>query len=257
MRTQLESLIIRKVIATFVATIIPAIPFAFFTIKESIGDAYRLGTDFLGWLLVFFIYIGLVILVYGNMISIGTECVQRKFFPQHDWIYIVVLAIFGLASELLFRVKLLAITGMLIALFYAIIDKWIGRRMSKSKPVKRFVLVPIVLVLVLWGYFQMTSPPMPPFTKEDAVEYAASGGGSDIDHFPKEIGEWEGMIDGYQVIRETNAKNIGNDDYIVTFKEDWSKGTVKGSWSFSYQVNRHGQTATTGDGNRPPYYERN
>ena len=98
---------------------------------------------------------------------------------------------------------------------------------------------------------------MPPFTQEDAVETATSGEGTVIDHFPKEIGEWQGMIDGYQVTRETNAKKIGKEVYIVTFKEDWNRGTEKGSSTISYQVDRHGLTATTGDGNLPPYYEEN
>jgi hypothetical protein len=98
---------------------------------------------------------------------------------------------------------------------------------------------------------------MPPFTKEDAVKFATSGKGTAIEHFPKEIGKWEGTIDGYQVIRETNDKEIGEEIYIVIFTENWSKGTGKGSWTLSYKVDRENLTANGEKGNMPPYYEGN
>jgi hypothetical protein len=94
-----------------------------------------------------------------------------------------------------------------------------------------FFLIPTASLLISWGYFQFTSPPMPPFTKEDAVKFATSGKGTAIEHFPKEIGE---------------------EIYIVTFTENWSKGTGKGSWTLSYKVDRESLTANGEKGNMPP-----
>jgi hypothetical protein len=77
---------------------------------------------------------------------------------------------------------------------------------------------------------------MSPFTIEDAVNFATSGEGTVIEHFPEEIGEWEGTIEGYQAKRETNAKKIGEEIYLITFTENWKKGSEMGSWALSIKL---------------------
>lgn len=248
---------IRKLVTTFAATTIFSVVLSFFSLQDSSKILYNQGNQFIGWFFVYFMYIGVIILIYGNLVSIGIEYLQRKWFQRLDWLYVLILGVFGLGNGIIFQESTLAIYGMLAAILYAIIDKWLFKRNTNSKVVKMFFLIQIVLLLICWGYFQFISPPMPPFTKENAVEFATSGEGTLEDHFPNEIGKWEGAIDGYQVKRETNAKEIGEEVYIVTFTESWSKGTREGSWALSYKVERGSLTAYDEKGIMPPYYEGN
>ncbi|WP_438298108.1 hypothetical protein [Sporosarcina sp. FA15] len=254
MQTGIRSVIVRKLITTFVATTIFSAPFGFFNIGGSSEIIYNQGNQFIAWFFIFSMYIGVIILIYGNLVSIGIEHLQRKWFPRQDWLYVLILGVFGLANGLFFQEISLAFYGMLAAILYAVIDKWLYKRNTKNKSVKLFFLIPLASLLIIWGYFQFTSPPMPPFTIEDAVTFATSGEGTTIDYFPKEISAWEGTIDGYEVKRETSAIEIGDEIYTVTFTENWRKGTVKGSWTFSYKVERGSSTATRDKGNMPPYY---
>jgi hypothetical protein len=242
METGIGSFIIRKLVTTFVAATIFSVLLSLFSLKGSSEIVYNQGNHFIGWFFIYLMYIGVIILFYGNLVSIGIEYLQRKWFQRLDWLYVLILGVFGLANGIIFQERILAFYGMLAAILYALIDKWLYKRNINSKSVKMFFLIPIASFLICWGYFQFTSPPMPPFTKEDAVEFATSGEGTPEEHFPKEIGKWEGTIDGYQVKRETNAKEIGEEIYIVTFTENWRKGTVKSSWVLSYKVERGGSS---------------
>ena len=112
-------------------------------------------------------------------------------------------------------------------------------------------------LFLLWGYFQYTSPPMPPFTKEDAVALRTSGEDSLINHFPKEVGKNEEMIGGFTVKRETSVKEIEKEKYIVTFKEDWWRDETPNSWSISYLVDRSSSTLYDEQGKVPAYYKDN
>ncbi|WP_156187392.1 hypothetical protein [Peribacillus loiseleuriae] len=99
------------------------------------------------------------------------------------------------------------------------------------------------------------SEPLPPFTMEDAVEFATNDNGTVTDVFPKNIDKWEGQIDGYRVERETATKETGKEKYFITFTERWNTGKVKGFSSFSYEVERGSLTASGSEGNEPPYYK--
>ncbi|MBT2701471.1 hypothetical protein J7E79_29915 [Bacillus sp. ISL-40] len=257
MKTGIVSLIIRKLVTTIVATTIFSVLLSFFGIKGISEIVYNQGNQFIGWFFIYLMYIGVIILIYGNLVSIVIEYLQSKWFQRHDWLYVLILGVFGLANGIFFQERTLAFYGMLAAILYAIIDKWLYKRNTKSKSVIMFFLIPIASLLISWGYFQFTSPPMPPFTKEDAVNFATTGEGTTIEHFPKDIGKWEGIIDGYQVKRETNAKEIEEEIYIVTFTENWKKGNEKGSWTLSYKIDRGSLTANGEQGNMPPYYEGN
>jgi hypothetical protein len=257
MEIRMGSLILRKLTTTCVAATIFSVLLVFFSIKDGFEFVYNQGNQFIGWFFIYLMYIGAIILIYGNLVSIGIEYLQRKWFQQYDWLYVLILGVFGSANGILFQEGTLAFAGMLAAILYAIIDKWLYKRNTKGKSVKMFFLIPIALLLFCWGYFQFTSPPMPPFTKEDAVNFATSGEGTVIEHFPKDIGKWEGTIQGYQVERETTAKEIGEEIYIVTFTENWEKGIEMGTWALSYKSERGSLTANGEQGNMPPYYRGN
>lgn len=189
MKTGIGSIIIRKIVTTFVAALIFSAILSFFSLNGSSEILFNKGNLFIGWFIVYFMYIGVIMLIYGSIVSIGIEYLQRKWFQQHDWLYVLILGVFGLANGLFFEESTFAFLGMLAAISYAIIDKWIYKRYSRRKSVKYFVLIPMASLLICWGYFQLTSPPMPPFTKDDAVVFATSGEDTVIDHFPKEIGK--------------------------------------------------------------------
>ncbi|OCA92602.1 hypothetical protein [Pseudobacillus wudalianchiensis] len=257
MQNKLGSIFLRKLITTFVATLITSIFITFFTLKDSDSEiTYNLGNEFLGWSSVFIMYVGGIILIYGSIVSIGIEYLQRKWFKKHDWLYVLLHGIFGLANGLLFQYWILALHGMLAALLYACVDRWLYKRASKNKKsIKMFFLAPLLIYGVCWGYFYLISPPLPPFTKEDAIQSATEGEGTITDGFPKKEGKWAGIINGYQVEKETSVKETKKERYLVTLKEKWSKGNKKGDWTFSYQVDRSTLSLYKEEGEMPPYYK--
>ncbi|WP_342505219.1 hypothetical protein [Sporosarcina sp. FSL K6-2383] len=257
MNNELGNIVLRKIMTTFVVTTIFLEVLGFLDTIGNSETVYNQGERFIGWFVFLFIYVGAVILLYGNVVSIGIEYMQRKWFPKKDWLYVCILGIFGLASGFFFQEMLLAWFGMFAAILYGIIDKWIYKRMENNKSIKMFLLIPIATLFLMWGYFQFTSPPMPPFTKEDAVTFSTSGEGTLIDHFPKEIGKNEEMIGGFTVKRETSVKKIEKEKYIVTFKEDWGRKETPNSWSISYLVDRSSSTLYDEQGKVPPYYKNN
>ncbi|RFU69989.1 hypothetical protein [Bacillus sp. V59.32b] len=244
----------RKVITTYMAATITAIVMALLYLSESSDDRYDLGNEFLSWSSIFLMYVGLIILVYGNVVSLGIEYIQGRWFKQNTWLFIVLHGVFGLANGLFFQEWGLALYGMMAALFYACIDRWLFERGTERKGVKILLLTPILLTGLLWGFIQFISPSVPPFTKEDAVDFATDGEGTAEELFPKKIGKWKGTIHGYQVERETSAKKAGKETYIVTFTETWKKGGESGSYFYSYKVDRGGLSAYKNGGEEPPYF---
>jgi len=247
-------LILRKLTTTFITTMIFSLAPVLLNVKNGFEFEYNQGNQFVGWFFIYFIYIGLIILIYGNFVSVMIESLQRKWFQHYDWLYILILGFFGLTNGLLFQERTLALLGMIAAIVYGLIDKWLYKRELKNKSLKGFFLFPLTVLLICWGYLQVTSPPMPPFTKEDAVRFATSGEGTVIDHFPDEIGKWEGTIQGYRVKKETKVKEIGDEIYIVIFRESWNKGSETGTWELSYEIERGSLSAKGGRGESPPYY---
>ena len=255
MYNQWDYFITRKVFSTFVATAITSIVMSLIWITDSWFESpYNRGHDFLGWALIYFMYVGLIMLVFGNLVSISVEYIQNKWFVHNDWLYILLHASFGLANGIWLQSGMFAVAGMGAAVLYAVIDRWIYKRLEEDKGTISFIYVPILLYGLLWGALQITSSPLPPFTKEAAVEFATSGEGTDIDYFPKRIGMWSGVIDGFQVERETTAKEIGREEYIVSFTETWRKGKVSGSCVQSYKVERQSSALFEMKGGTPPYY---
>ena len=174
----------RKLFATFITTIITSWVMSLIYLIDDRDILYHKGNEVMGWFWVFFMYIGVIVLVYGNAVSFLMEYLQRKWFPATDWIYVSIVSISGLAIGLIFPGWQIILGGMGAALLYAYIDKY-GYRWSK-----RFLLFTILLLCISWGYLEWISPSVPPFTKEEAIASAAPE-----EHFPKKIGEWEGTID--------------------------------------------------------------
>ena len=94
---------------------------------------------------------------------------------------------------------------------------------------------------------------MAPFTAVEAIEFAAGGDDSVVAALPKKPGIRKGRIGGYHVERETSAREIGREKYIITFTERWDKGLEKDSWIWTYEVERDSVSAKSGKGTAPPY----
>lgn len=255
MQNMLASIILRKAIATYVVTIIASIVMAApYVLKDSHSQfPYNLGNQFVGWSFIYMMYIGVIISIYGNAVSLGIEWVREKWFVRHNWLAFFMHGVFGMALVIIFPNWLFALIGMMIALAYGGLDWWLRVKVSTWKVVLWIVVTPVLLHVLSWGVLQYMSPPMPPFTMEDAVAQATEGKGTDIDNFPKKAGRWQGMIDGYHVERVTSAEEIEKDRYIVTFTETWTKGEDTNSRYFSYLVMRSTMTKYKSEGETPPY----
>lgn len=248
------SFISRKLIVTFITTIFSAMILSLSNVDMTI---YGQGNHFVGWTFFFFLYVGAFILVYGNVISIGVELLQRKYFARLKWLYVGILGIFGALFGIIYEEKLLAIFGFITAIFFAFLDLWLIRNSYKTKQLFSLILSPFLILFCLWLYLQVMSPPVPPFTQEDAVSFATSGEGTMISEFPKEIGTWTGTIGDYEVKRKTSVISIDHEEYVVTFEEEWRKGYISGSYLTSYIVDRNSMTMKESEGNSPPYYAKN
>ncbi|MDF0728946.1 hypothetical protein PY093_20240 [Cytobacillus sp. S13-E01] len=248
----MSDLLKKKLISTFVST-------AFISILMSAllvhGQEYGLGAAFAGWTLMYGMYVGAVILIYGNLVSLGVEYLQHKWFKNNTWVFIALHVFFGLIGGFVLEFSFFTVFGVMAALFYACIDRWIFRRKKENKGILWFVLTPVLLFGLLSGYFQLISSPLPPFTQDDAVEFATSGEGTFIDLFPKKVGIWEGTVDSFQVVRKTSVKEIGYETYMVTFTETWSNEQSQGQWYMSYKVERGTLSASLAGGKKPPYHE--
>lgn len=248
------SLALRKLSTTLVTTTVFSLLLAMaFSLVDGFEFEYNKGYQLMGLFFFYFLYVGIIIFVYGNLVSIVIERLQAKWFPVHNWLYVFILGVFGLVSGLIFPSISFALLGSLAAILYGIIDKSIEKRVTKNKSIKIFFLIPIASLLLCWGIFQVTSPPQPPFTIEDVVHFATSGEGTEIDLFPKTIGNWEGHIDGYEVTRETSAKEIGEEIYVVSFTESWKKGNENGTRTLSYKVERGRLEFHSEQGGPAPY----
>jgi len=140
MNNEVGNIIIRKIMTTIVTTTIVLEVIGLFATVDNSETAYNQGQQFIGWILFLFMYVGVVILLYGNLVSIGIEYIQSKWFPQKDWLYVCILGIFGLASGFFFQEIILAWFGMFAAILYGIIDKWIYKKMENDKIIKMFLL---------------------------------------------------------------------------------------------------------------------
>ena len=143
------SFISRKLIATFVTTILVAMVMSLLNIDMTI---YEQGNHFVGWTFFFTLYVGAVILVYGNIISVGVELLQKKYFILHRWLYVGILGVFGALFGIAYKEMTLAIAGFSSAIFFALIDLWLIKNSYKTKQLFFLILSPFLILFSLWLY---------------------------------------------------------------------------------------------------------
>lgn len=253
MTGQIGRTVARKFLATFFSVFIMSMAWSTWSIAVSDDVVYETGTEFSGMTFVFFLYIGMFVLSYGNLVSLAMEALQRKWFKGADWAYVLILGGFGASIGLLFPIPHFVFIGVLTAVLYGMIDKWLLKRQGQDKANKAFCIAPFLVFLLLWGYFQNASAALPPYTAAEAIGFATSGEGTPIDRFPTEAGTWEGQVEGYYVRRTTAAQKVDDGVFEVTFKEDWKTDAAAGSWTMSYIVDRESSMFYREEGKKPPY----
>lgn len=230
-----ENFFHRKMTATFVTTITLAMILSCFSIRDNGGGTTDYGEAFLAEAMLYGLYGGVIILVYGSLVSALIEFVMNRWFKINSWIFILLHGVFGL---IMIEVPILSVFGIAAALFYACIDRWIFSRKSLEKQISIFALTPVAIFAAIWTALSFISPEQPPFTADDAIEFVTSGEGTIIDKFPKE----EGVITVGSATRETSIEEIEDEVYIVTFTETWKDDDAGGPWSISYKVERGSST---------------
>ncbi len=149
---------------------------------------YHTGNDIIGWFLVYLFYVGAVIAVYGNFVSVILDAIRKNWFSKTRWLFVFLHGTLGLVNGIFFQDIYLAYYGMAAAMLYACINWWVERRIDRERSTKIFLIIPLILLLLSWSILEAISPGLPPFTKEDAIEFTTSGEGTDIDLFPDKAG---------------------------------------------------------------------
>jgi len=212
--------------------------------------------NFFGMTLIVLLYGGLIILVYGNVTSILSEYINKRWLRNHTLTFVIIHLLFGAFFGVFFNEYPVILLGMLGALFYALIDRLLFKQKEDHRITFIILLSPPLIFMVTLVYLWIASPDAPPFTAEDAVAFVASGEGTIIEDFPDEVGKTEVPVGAFRVIRETAVEQIGKSEYIVTFTESWENEHTDGSWYISYIVNgTSGASSQLHDhgGIEPPY----
>ncbi len=244
----MSTFIVRKLLATYVAAAITSI------ILASLGTTskFELEKDFAGLTFFTIYYIGIIVLIYGNLSSSFIEYIHYKWFKKSTWLYIVLHGIFAAALGFVFNswdLWQFTLIGVVVAIFYACIDRWVDKDIENENKVAIILLTPFLLFGLFWGYFKVSSPPYKP---EHAIEQTLNGFFTEESRiFPEKIGRWEGKIDRFNVVRETAVEEIEKNTYIVTFTETWADENSSGSWFKSFQASPSGTSSYDNGGFSP------
>jgi len=75
-----ESMIVRKMTAAFFVTMVTSMILAYWYMSPAMNEepSYRLGVNFLGWTFFYTLYVGAVVLLYGNLCLALSNTGKRK-----------------------------------------------------------------------------------------------------------------------------------------------------------------------------------
>ncbi|MBM7694863.1 hypothetical protein JOC77_004342 [Peribacillus deserti] len=243
----------RKLLTTYLSTTLVSMVLSFFYFFSDPDQMHNRGTEFIGWFSIYFTYVGVIMLIYGNAVSIGVDYLQKKWFRNCDELNVLLVGIFGLANGVLFQEMSFALYGMIAAILYSAIDRWLKK--GPERIVKWTIILHVTILALLWGYLQLNSEPLPAFTGYKAVKFATTGSGTNIDFFPKKVGIFEREVHGYSVKRETAVREVKKGEvYIVSFIETWDDGKQDGKYVLSFKVERGSMGIYEDKGDTPPYY---
>ncbi|MFB6367253.1 hypothetical protein ACFCP7_25045 [Paenibacillus elgii] len=223
------------------------------------GSHWNAGEHYLSLAFIVSLYAVPAIFLYGVLVSSLLEALSVKLKvkgPGEALVFGLLHAIFGLCFGFVLQSSLFGIMGGGAAILFFSFDRILIRAIPILKRKTRVIafIAPALLFVLIAGAIHATSPPKPPFTAKDAVQFATSGKGTTIDRFPKEEGVVKLQIDGYDVERETKVEETGKKEvYKVVFTERWRKGEENGQYQMIYEVSRGSMGAQGGNGAEPPY----
>lgn len=205
---------------------------------------WHAASDFLSWTFVISMYVVPSTFIYGILVSFLLEymSINLKIAGPREWLLSGFLHVFfGGFFGIIFQASLFSIMGGSAAIIFFMLDRlfrWIEPRMKKGIVIT-LIGIPLFLYTVLIISIQVTAPPKPPFTAEDALQFATAGEGTVTDLFPDEIGKIQLEVEGYQVERETAIELTAQKErYLVHFIERWRKGEETGEQRLSYNLTR-------------------
>ncbi len=148
----------RKLSATFLSTLISSTAICSWGLVTDDNIENNLAADFLFWTVIYFLFMGIIVLIYGNIVSVIVESFQRKWFEEADWLYILILGVFGAAIGLILPHWEVIIQGFFVAMLYGLIDKFMLKRWQQNKGTAMLFIVPLAVFVVLSVYFHYTLP---------------------------------------------------------------------------------------------------
>ncbi len=154
----MDNMFYRKFTAFYVSTIIISL----FISAGSFGQGQPVYLDsFLGWAYILIFVVGGIILIYGNLISIGIEYVVNRWMKGNAIAFILMHGVFGGIPVVWAQQWTLTLYASGAALLYAFVDRWIFNRSNKNKHTWPVHTVAPVLFLILFAIFMVKSHPVP------------------------------------------------------------------------------------------------
>lgn len=258
--TDAKQMFVRKLVAAYFSswTVILWLSFPDIVFGKTSWNAAE---SYMSSVQVIALYVVPVIFLYGILVSSLLETATKKIMvkvPGVMFVSSLLHVVFGLCIGFVFQISQIIIMGGVAAFLFFCFDLIIVRYTPSLKLKTRviFFAAPILLLVLIEGTLYAITPPKPPFTANDAVQFATSGNGTSIDRFPKEEGQVKLQIVGYDVERETKVEEMSRKAvYIVVFTERWRKGTENGQYQMVYEVRREGMELKRSTGLQPPYLE--
>jgi len=138
MEDRMRILILRKLTTTFVvSTMFSLLLVLIYGISDGFEFVYNQGNQFIGWFYIYLMYIGVVVLVYGNLVSVIIE-LQTEWFQQNSWLYVFVLGIFGLVNGVFFKKEHLPYSECWLQLFMELLISGYIKELKRIRVSKCF-----------------------------------------------------------------------------------------------------------------------
>ncbi|KZE67992.1 hypothetical protein AWM68_17630 [Fictibacillus phosphorivorans] len=244
-----------RILRKFIATIFSSLLFSGFMAlgSSTMGNP---GLNYLFFSAIFFVYAGVIIFVYGNIVSNLLEWVFDRFFRPSKLASVCYILFHGIFGSLIGLIDLnlsIAIMGFIAALLYGFIDFWINLRQTQGRTLKPITLLLVMFLIpsIVLGFFSDT---IDPFTEEEALDFVVTL--PEYDGFPNKAGRWELTIHGFHVVRETIVKKKDDGTYHITLKETGTRGEEKTNWEVTYRVERGASWLEKGEPSIRPHYSK-
>lgn len=146
------SLSFRKLLSSFVSAFLISM---LITLSAMLSMGFS-GFIFVVWTFIYMIYAGLIILTFGNLVSLVIEFLFKRWRNKNILsysLYILLHAIFGyMAGVLLSDTYEFVLYGTAAASIYAIADEWLFYRIKNNKKVAALpvsVVISFIMLVIL------------------------------------------------------------------------------------------------------------